>query len=486
MPQNANIYSAFLGQARARPQADAIVFPERTFSFEQMNRLAMAFAGRMSAAGVGTNSTLTLQSSEPSVVLATLLAASCLGASIIQDNDGLILPKELLVTHHFHTVEAGRTPAEGSVIIDSAWSPAYNSGNFPHITEQDCDKPWLYVYTSGTTGAPKFIALSQRMVYDRSMAVADDFLTGQTRFASLIPCNTRPFIARALAALLNGATIVGGKDLDFWRRAGVTMVSGSVRQMVPFFGETALNPRLPLAEVIGSRLLKSDTRRLLQSFETVQDVFGASEANKIYANVSTLSADGTVNTKGQMRDTSVEIVDVDGSPAAPGIDGILRVRNAYMVNGYLGDAAAGQQAFRDGWFYPGDVASLGPEGTLLIRDRTGNVFNIGGFKINALIVDQIFRSVNGILDAACFKNPKDGAMDELFAFAVFADGCNRIQAAEIARQRCRERLGKALVPRVVRGVAGIPRGPDGTPDRKACADLVLEFARRKSGQIELA
>lgn len=485
MPPNANVYSAFLGQVRARPQADAIVFPEMTFSFEQMNRLAVAFAGRMSAAGVGTNSTLTLQSSEPSVVLATLLAASHLGASIVQDNEGLILPKELSVTHHFHTVEAGRTPADGSILIDSAWSPAYNSGNFLNTTEQDCDRPWLYIYTSGTTGAPKFIALSQRMVCDRSMAVAGDFLTGKTRFASLMPCNGRPFIARALASLLNGATIVGGKDLDFWRGAGVTMVSGSVRQMVGFFGETAVNPRLPLAEVIGSRLLKSDARRLLQSFETVQDVFGASEANRIFANVSTLCADGTVETKGQLRDTSVEIVDVDGSPAALGIDGILRVQNAYMANDYLGDVAAGQQAFRDGWFYTGDVASWGPEGTLLIRDRTGNVFNIAGLKINALIVDQIFRSVNGILDAACFKNPKDGAVDELFVFAVFADGCNRIQATEIARQRCRERLGQVLVPRVVRGVAGIPRGPDGTPDRKACADLILEFARRKSGQNEL-
>ncbi len=486
MPSNANVYGAFLGQARARPQADAIVFPEMTFSFEQMNRLAMAFAARMSAAGVGANSILTLQSSEPSVVLATLLAASHLGASIVQDNDGLILPKELSVTHHFHTVEAGRTPAAGSILIDSAWSPAHNSGNLIETGEQDCDKRWLYVYTSGTTGAPKFIGLSQRMVCDRSMAVADDFLAGQTRFASLASSNSRSFIARALGALLNGATIVCGKDIDFWRQAGVTMVSGSVRQMVAFFGETALSPRLPLAEVIGSRLLKSDARRLLQSFETVHDVFGASEANKIYANVSTLGADGTVETKGQMRDTSVEIVDVDSSPAAPGIDGILRIRNTYMANGYLGDADAGQQAFRDGWFYPGDVASWGPEGTLLVRDRTGNVFNIGGFKINALIVDQIFRSVNGILDAACFKNPKDGALDELFAFAVFAEGCNRIQVAEIARQRCRERLGQVLVPRVVRGVAGIPRGPDGTPDRKACSDLVLEFARRKSGQNEPA
>jgi acyl-coenzyme A synthetase/AMP-(fatty) acid ligase len=477
---NRNVYNAFLQEVRERPDALAIVFPEISFSYEKLNRLAMAFASKMNIAGVGANSTIMVQSSDPLVVLATLLATSRLGASIVQDNEGLLLPPELTVTHHFHTVEPERTPVAGSLLIDAEWSPALNTQQ-TQMAEDDPEKPWLYVYTSGTTGVPKFLALSQRMVCDRSKAVADEFLAGKTRFASVMPCNSRTFIARALAALLNGATIVDGKDFQFWHQAGVTMVSGSVVQMLGFFRTTVLNQRIPLAEVIGSRLLKSDAQKLLRSFVSVQDVFGASEANKVFANVSTLAPDGTTTTRGQMRDSAIEIVDIDGNLVAPGTNGILRIRNPYMAASYVGDPVASDDAFRDGWFYPGDVAAWGEAGTLQVLDRAGNILNIGGVKINAFIVDQVLRSAPGIRDSACFKNPKEGVPDELFAFVVFEEGCNRLQAIEIARQQCRAKLGPVLVPRVIRGVAGIPRGSDGLPDRKACAEFILELDKRKSG-----
>ncbi len=485
MPLNGNIYGAFVREARERPGAPAIIFPEVSFSYDRMDRLAMAFASRMSLAGVGPRSTIMVQSSDPLVVLATLLATSHLGASIVQDNEGLLLPSGLSVTHYFHTVEPERTPSADSLLIDAEWSPALSPIQTP-AAEEDPEKPWLYVYTSGTTGVPKFLALSQQMVCDRSKAVADEFLAGKTRFASLMPCNSRAFIARALAALLNGATIVDGKDFEFWRRSGVNMVSGSVAQMLGFFGTTTLNPRLPVAEVIGSRLLKSDAQKLLRSFVSVQDVFGASEASKLFANVSTLAPDGTVTTSGQMRDSKIEVVDIDGNPVAPGTNGILRIRNPYMAAGYVGDPVASQDAFRDGWFYPGDVAAWGEAGTLQILNRTDNILNIKGFKINAFIVDQVLRSATGIRESVCFKNPKEGAPDELFAFVVFEEGCNRLQAVEIARQQCRVKLGPALVPRVIRGVAGLPRGSDGSPDRKACAGFILELDKRNSGQGELS
>ena len=477
MSSNQSVYNAFLRKAHDQPDAPAIVFPEMSFSYDKLNRLATAFASRMSIAGVGANSTIMVQSSDSLVVLASLLATSRLGTSIVQDNEGLSLPPDLLVTHHFHTAEPEHTPSVASVLIDAEWSPALNPQQTP-VVEEAPEKPWLYVYTSGTTGVPKFLALSQRMVCDRSIAVADEFLPGKTRFASLMPCNSRPFIARALAALLNGATIVEGRDSQFWQRAGVTMVSGSVIQMKAFFANKVLEPRIPLAEVIGSKLLESDAQMLLRSFVSVQDVFGASETNKVFANVSTLAPDGTVTTRGQMLDSTIEIVDIDGNLIASGMNGILRIRNSYLAARYLGDQVASQDAFRDGWFYPGDVASWGESGTLQVLSRTDNILNIGGVKINAFIVDQILRSVDGIRDSVCFKNPKEDAPDELFAFVVFQEGCNQLQATEIARQQCRVKLGQALVPRVIRGVAGIPGSSDGVPDRAACAELILGLDKR--------
>ena len=478
-----NIYHAFLAQVRARPDFPAMLFPGLTFSYEKLNRLVMAFSKKMIDLRVDSNSTIMVQSSDPLIVVASLLASSQIGSSFVQDDEGLILPSELIVTHHFHTVEPERTPAKDSFLINENWSPATNlqhEGISDPMIAANVDQPWLYVYTSGTTGLPKFLALTQRMVFERSMAVADEFVSGKTRIASLMPFNSRTFIARALAALVNGATIVDGKDLDFWKHAGVTMVTGSVSQMNGFFRTKTLDERIPLAEVIGSRLSKSDTRELLKHFMKVQDVFGASEANKVFANVNILGHDDAVVTTGLKRDSTIELVDIDGLPVASGANGILRIRNPYIASGYIGDAKASSDAFRNGWFYPGDIAAWGDNDTLLILDRVDNILNIGGVKINAFIVDHILKSVAGITDAICFKSPKKDAPDQLFAFVVFEESCNQFQVTEIARQQCRVKLGEAFEPRVIRGVAGIPRNESGQPNRKACADLILELGQRKS------
>src|SRR3990170_4284208 len=113
---NRNVYNTFLREARERPDAPAMVFPDLSFSYDKLNRLA----------------------------LAALLAASRLGASIVQDNEGLLVPPDLSVTHHFHTVEPERTPAAGSLLIDAEWSPSLNTQQ-TQAAEEHPEKPWLYV-----------------------------------------------------------------------------------------------------------------------------------------------------------------------------------------------------------------------------------------------------------------------------------------------------------------------------------------------------
>lgn len=475
MPSSNNVFAAFAERAAQNPSADALIFTDMTMSYGQLKRLAIAFSIHMANAGVNSNSTLMLQSADLPVVLATLFAASRLGARVLQYNDDIPLPEGIYVTHNFHTVDPAQPSPKGSIEINAGWSPTHTQGEVSEDKLDDGDVPWLFVFTSGTTGNPKFVGLSQAMVCARSKAVADEFVAGKTRFASLIPCDTRPFIARAMGALLNGAVIVGGHDVDFWIRAGVTMVSGSAGQMVPFFKNLNVSARFAIAEVLGSKPLASDVRILLNSFKIVQDVVGASEANKVFANVSTLTPDGRVVSKGVKRDTEISMVDADGNPVPPGQEGILRLKNGYLAKAYIGDPEASALAFRDGWFYPGDVASWGDEGTLRIQNRNDNVVNIRGLKVNAFAIDQIFKSVDGIRDAVCFRNPKPNAVDELFAFVVFGEGANRLQATESARFLCREKLGESMVPRIIRAVGGIPRKPDGAPDRKACADIILKM-----------
>ena len=48
----------------------------------------------------------------------------------------------------------------------------------------------------------------------------------------------------------------------------------------------------------------------------------------------------------------------DGTPADPGEPGSIRLRAPGMATGYIGDPTATARHFVDGWFVPGDVASI--------------------------------------------------------------------------------------------------------------------------------
>jgi acyl-CoA synthetase (AMP-forming)/AMP-acid ligase II len=179
---------------------------------------------------------------------------------------------------------------------------------------------------------------------------------------------------------------------------------------------------------------------------------------------------------GRRRDSNFEIVDTNGQPSPAGEFGIVRIRNNYMVSSYVIDLPSANSTFRDGWFYPGDIASEDETGRIQFQTRLDHIVNIGGEKVNAYTIDMIFRSTRGIRDAVVFRNPKEQAIDELFAFVVFDQNANRIQAIESAKYAICERFGEQMVPRVIRPVAGIPRKQDGSPDRKACADYVLHIS----------
>ena len=115
-----------------------------------------------------------------------------------------------------------------------------------------------------------------------------------------------------------------------------------------------------------------------------------------------------------------------------------------------------------------------------MSERSNSVLNFGGVKVHAALLDRILRSTRGIREAITFKNPKVNAPDEVFAFVIYEDGVNQIQAAETARIRVEELMGPVFAPKVIRGVSGLPRHADGTADRQACAKLILEISAAKT------
>jgi acyl-coenzyme A synthetase/AMP-(fatty) acid ligase len=92
-------------------------------------------------------------------------------------------------------------------------------------------------------------------------------------------------------------------------------------------------------------------------------------------------------------DRTVEIVDDDGRACPENTAGNLRVQLAsFDYQSYLGDPQATSRMFRDGWFYPGDMATQRADGKIRVLGRSVDVLNIKGQKMAVAPIEQIGRA----------------------------------------------------------------------------------------------
>jgi non-ribosomal peptide synthetase component E (peptide arylation enzyme) len=109
----------------------------------------------------------------------------------------------------------------------------------------------------------------------------------------------------------------------------------------------------------------------------------------------------------------VQIVDSEGKPLTAGQVGAMRVRPTDGVSGYLDDEDASRQCFRDGYFYPGDLAEIRADGKLVLHGRVSNVINFGGEKRAAEIIEQQMQDKLGVEAICLLSLPGPSLHDEL-------------------------------------------------------------------------
>lgn len=90
--------------------------------------------------------------------------------------------------------------------------------------------------------------------------------------------------------------------------------------------------------------------------------------------------------------------------------GELLVRGDMVMTGYLNKTESTERALKDGWYHTGDLVSMGPDGSLYIRDRMKDIIISGGENISSLEIEQVLYSHAEILECAVIakKDPKWG------------------------------------------------------------------------------
>jgi acyl-coenzyme A synthetase/AMP-(fatty) acid ligase len=164
---------------------------------------------------------------------------------------------------------------------------------------------------------------------------------------------------------------------------------------------------------------------------------------------------------------TVQAVDGDHRPLSDGSEGIIRIRGDTCVSGYVGASPRSEGAFRDGWFYPGDIGAITEDGILTISGREKAVFNLGGDKISPEAIESVLLAYPGVVHAAAFTRPNVDGVDEVWALITAQSKI----ATQAVRSHCAHRLAPEFVPVGVLQVPHIPRNDMGRIEREQLARL---------------
>ncbi|KAJ8538595.1 hypothetical protein K7X08_027816 [Anisodus acutangulus] len=104
--------------------------------------------------------------------------------------------------------------------------------------------------------------------------------------------------------------------------------------------------------------------------------------------------------------------------------GEVMFRGNTVMNGYLKDLKATEDAFKGGWFRTGDMAVRHPDGYIELKDRAKDIIISGGENINTIEVVSVIFSYPAVLEAAVVGRPDDYYGETPCAFVILKDGNN--------------------------------------------------------------
>ncbi|WP_309665920.1 class I adenylate-forming enzyme family protein [Tabrizicola sp.] len=469
MTNSINIAFAFKDLARQFPNREAIIAEDITITYANLWRVIERFAAKMQSKGVGRRSVVGIDTTDMIVSVASIFALSILGASyILIDRDFLVGGRQG-ITHFFRSPEREGIVGLAFDTMDETWSPKFPCDVSTLIDEPGFSDPrdtcWI-LGSSGTTGRPKFVSIDQETVWKRISVVKLDYPQGQTRIFLIFGCNTRPFGIRAASILLSGNTIIDSHDVEFLQAHGVNLVCGSPKQLAVWLGDREISPKISRLQASGSKLTERLGRKLLQSFDIVEDVYGSSETIAAYINKMQLVA-GEIECRGGPVESDVEILDSEGNLSPIGQPGAIRIRNKHMAQAYDGLAEESAKRFKAGWFYPGDLAKWEPNGVLRILGRDDDVVNLGGMKFNLSDLDASMTASPLVNSACCFVDPLTPNSSQLSACLQPIYGASAQDAARSAWDHCAQAFGDGSAPRSILVVQEVLLTQDGVPRRKA-------------------
>ena len=177
------------------------------------------------------------------------------------------------------------------------------------------------------------------------------------------------------------------------------------------------------------------------------------------------------------RNPTTKVFTDDDREVQPGSDEVGMVAAGGMVPlGYFKDEAKSARTFRtiEGvrYSFPGDMAMVAADGSLILLGRGSQVINSGGEKIFPEEVEEAVKRVDGVVDCLVVGVDDDRFGQAVTAIASLAEGAALDEATVIAGVK--RDLAAYKAPKRVVFVSQVPRAPNGKADYKAAKQIAVD------------
>ncbi len=347
--------------------------------------------------------------------------------------------------------------------------------------------PLLLCYTSGSTGAPKGVVLTQRaLLWNAINSMHMHDLTSSDRVLTTLPMfhvgglniQTTPALHAGASVTLH-ARFNPAAALEAIERERITLTV-----LVPAQLEAMMElPRWRQADLSSLRMITTGStiipgafvRRASGHGVPVVQVYGATETSPIAAYVRAADALRKAGSAGvPALHCEVKVVDDAGTELAPGQDGEIQVRGPNVASGYWNAPAETAHAFAAGWFRSGDIGHFDEEGHLYVIARQKDMIISGGENIYPAEVENVLLECPAIEEACVVGRPDERWGEAVVAVVALKPGHHLTEAEALAFLE--GNIAHYKRPREIRFIERLPRSALGKVQRDEVRKAVVASA----------